>query len=176
MGSKLKQIRAAIRNCLIDRTAAESRVSTNRADQVWREGLPAIVIYTRSQTDERDQQAPPSYKRTAKVVIDLLLQEASGLPLDDQADDLAEEVESLLFFDPSLGLKNPDGSWLLNDAQQVSSDMVTQDGGETLIAGLRITWEFQYFQDATPGDPGDLAPFKQAHTDFSLDPSETPPA
>lgn len=176
MGAKLKAIRAAIKAQLVDRTAAGPRVSTNRADQVWREGLPAIVIYTRSQKDERDQQTPPSYTRTPQVIVDLLLEDGNGLPLDDVADDLTEEVEQLLFFNPTLGLKNEDGSPLLNDAQQISSEMITEAGGETLIAGVRLTWEYEYFQDATPGDPGDLAPFKVAHTDFSLDPSEQPPA
>ena len=43
--SCVKLVRAAIQAGLLDLTAAESRVSTNRAERVWRKGLPAIEIY-----------------------------------------------------------------------------------------------------------------------------------
>lgn len=168
MGAALKAIRAGIKARLLDNTAAGARVSTNRADKVWQESLPAIVIYTRSETVELDDAAPPSYKRTAEVVIDLLLEDSSGLPLDDDADDLAEVVEQLMFMDPTLRAECGE---LVNSAYQSGYEIVVQDGGANLIAGVRVSWKFIYYQDTVPLKPGELAPWKRANTAWALDPT-----
>jgi hypothetical protein len=167
MGAILKSIRGAIRDRLYDRTAAGTKVFTNRADKVWQESIPSIVIYTRSETVERDQAAPPEYKRTARVVIELLLQDRSGFPLDDDTDDLAEEVEALLFADPTLRAELGD---VVSDGRQVGYEVSLADGGEVLIAGARITWEFVYFQAADVGSLAELAPWKEARSTYSTQP------
>jgi hypothetical protein len=168
MGAALKAIRAGIKARLLNKTAAGARVSTNRADRVWQDGLPAIVIYTKTEQVEQDQQAPPTYKRTARISLDILLQDGSGMPLDDDADDLAEVVEQLMFLDPRLVAECPE---LVNAGHQVGYDILVQDGGDQLICGARITWEFVYFQDANVGDLAELAPWKTARTTYNLGPS-----
>lgn len=171
MAAQLQAIRAGIAKRLLDRTSAGSRVHTNRSSQVWSNGLPAILVYTKGETVERETTS--SYKRTARVVIELVV--AAENPeelLDDQADELAEQVERLMLADPEL--RGECGNLVL-DARLVGYDMVLEDGGERLYAGGRLTWEFVYYQDITLGDPAEWAPWKTARTAYSLDPSSATP-
>ncbi len=173
MSAKLKQIRAAIADRLRNRIpAVGDAVSTNRADEVWDRHLPAIVVYTKSETLERVEQAPPSYDCTARVVVEVLASDVDGSPMDDQLDDVCQAVRDLLFLDPRLSVELPD---MVRDAKLVSVDSTVEDGGERLIAGARMTWEYVYVDEAPEGDPADLWPLKTVHTDYSLDDSRTPP-
>jgi len=171
MAALLQSIRAGIAQRLRGRTLAQERVFTNRSGAVWTSGLPALLVYTKSETCERETTT--SYKRTARVAIEMVV--ASGGQenlLDDQADELAEEVELLMFADPELrGECGP----LVHEARLVSYDLALEDGGERLYAGARLTWEFVYFQDIIVGDLAALVPWKTARTAYSLDPSGTTP-
>ncbi len=169
MSQALLLIRGAIKQRLANRIdEIGDSVSTNRADMVWNRHLPAIVIYTKTELDNRVQGAPPSYDCTASVVIDILAQDDSGLPLDDVIDRIAGAVRDLMYHDPRLQRELPG---VVADAKLVSYSVLVQDGGERLIAGGQLTWEFVYHDDAPEGDPAEIAPFKLAHTQFSLDPS-----
>lgn len=169
MGSIMKAIRGAIKARLMDSTSAGNRVSTNRADKIWKLGLPSIVIYTRSETVEQTQLSPVEYTRVASVQIDILMEEGAGVVLDDDADDLADEVEQLLFRDPRL--VGELGRDFLNLGRQVGYDLIIAADGDKLISGARVTWEFTYFQAAPEGDPDEPDPFKIANAVISLDPS-----
>lgn len=168
MGARLQEIRAALKARLLNRTDAEDRVSTNRAERVWELGLPAICIYTLEEEDELDSEAPPSYWCRASVVVQLLLEGEQQLPLDDLTDQLGEQVSQLVKADPYLG-------GLALRAHQVRWQIAVRDEGHQPIAGARLTWEFTWHERAPIGDPGELAPWKIADTRFSLDPSEPIP-
>jgi len=170
MGERLKAIRTALRDALLNRTNAGDRVSTNRADPHWQDQLPAIVIYTGSESVERDQAAPPAYRRVARVIVEMAVEHSEvGPGPDDLVDDLAEQVEQVFFEDPELRKQLGD---LVQSARQVGFDMLVAASGDALLAGARITLEFLYFQDAPTGDPGELWPWKSANVKISLDPSE----
>lgn len=166
MARLVKAIRAAIRDRIQSgRTAAGERVSTNRGSKVWSDGLPAIVIHTLSEEFTEDDNLP-TYRRKPQVVIDLLLQELSGLPLDDDCDDLQEEVERLMFRDPRLSKEL--GLGVIKFARPVRWDTIVQEGSENLIAGARWTWEYEFFQEEPEGDMGELVPLKEINTSFEI--------
>lgn len=162
MSAKLKAIRAEIQARLVDKTAAGARVSTNRPDTVWQNGLPAIVIYTEQDVAEEDEQgAHESYWRTATIVVHLLNTDENGMPCDDELDDLAEEVEQILFSDMRLG-------GLCRSFMLKGWDMTVRNGAEYLVGGGRSLWEALYHQETVQGDSAQLAPFKKADTGFAI--------
>jgi len=164
MAAQLKAIRRAVADRLRGRTMAGERVSTNRPDQVWKLATPAIVIHTQDDESDLDQTGPPEYTRRARVLIELLLEDArSGFPPDDQLDDFAEEVEQLLYVDPRLGGAAREG-------RQLSWAMRVADGGEVLVGGGTLTWEFMYYTEAREGDPGAIADLLAAHTYYNATP------
>lgn len=171
MAALLQQIRAAIAERLRGHTDAGARVFTNRSTDLWDNSLPAILVYTKTERVERETTA--TLKRVATVVVEVVVTAAEGEPLDDRADEVAEQVEARLWLDPEL---RAELGQLVNDARPVAYDLIVEAGGDELVAGARLTWEFTYYQDLVLGDPAALTPWKSARTAYSLDPSDGTPA
>lgn len=172
MANAILSIRSAIVERLRGRTSAGDTVSTNRADRVWASNLPAIVVYTLSERYERIEQETASYDCTLSVSIDVLAQDDDGLPMDDVIDSLAVEVRDLLAADPRF---QAELGALVTDARIVSYDVTVEAGGERLIAGGRLVFEFVYHYEPVEGDPGQLAPLKRVGASISLDENDLPP-
>lgn len=104
-----------LRTILLNKTDAGSRVWRNLGESVWREELPAIVIYSRSENIELFNQAPREYKRELEVSIEIMAEgpdepnDADGVLLQNKLDILAEQVELEINRDDTLG-KYTDGN------------------------------------------------------------------
>lgn len=116
MSIQRKKIRQTIQSILKSKdengnykTDAEDRIYTNLANAVWREQMPAVVIYCLNETIERTNMAPVEYRRNLAIVIEIFAtgpddpNTADGKLVQDQLDDIAEQVETELNRDTTLG-------------------------------------------------------------------------
>lgn len=171
MSQTILRLRAAIRDRLMGATSVGLAVSTNRADHVWSSTLPCIVVYTRSERLERVEDLPPSYDCTVSVGIDVLAAGEDNLPMDDQIDRIAGEVRAVMARDARFNRELPG---VIVDARLASYEVTVEAGGELLVAGGRLAFEFLYREDPPDGDPGDLRPLKQVSSVISLDNNDVP--
>lgn len=97
--------RTAIRHAVMERLAADSdgpfrSVVRSRVHNFQPAELPGLAVYTLTETSSRDSVAP-KLRREVVLFVDIHLQ--AGADLDDQADVLALEVETLLAASSKLG-------------------------------------------------------------------------
>lgn len=102
MAHQRKLIRHAVVALLLSaNTAAGARVNSTRVDPHKRSQLPAISVYTLSESTDSDsaQTAPIELTRNLKLEITAWVAHSDELPLDDALDDLAEQIEAAMASD-----------------------------------------------------------------------------
>lgn len=117
-------------------TAAGSNVFANRIAPLWDIELPAILIYPRSESSTPRAVGRRQLIRTLNLVIELV-NEASD-ELDDSLDDLAQQVETIISSDPSLGAKAI--------STILTSTETTLDEGKKLIGKMTLSFEVIYIE------------------------------
>lgn len=134
--------RAEIRNRIVSllkhkKTDAKDRVYGSRANNVWQENLPAILIYPKNEEVVVIAESPRELLRTVFFSIELI---ADGKDDDDAADNLdklGEQVERIMGVDVTLG-------GLASDLNLESLDFDFQDAGEKPIMSLNIVYRVEY--------------------------------
>ena len=94
-------IRNKIKEMLIAKTLCGNNVTQNRFHKWREEKLPAISIYTLSETSEVWNVAPREYKRKLAIAVEILT--IADDNIDDRLDEIAQQVENVLNTDISLG-------------------------------------------------------------------------
>jgi len=168
-----KIIRHAIRDLLIGKTAAGTRVYTNRRTALWDNALPAIVIFTSSQDDELFNVSPRDLKRSVQIGIELVTAAEGVIPLDDVMDDLSEQVERILFNNPMLRrhIDDADGA-VAEPLLPLRTETDTNYEGIKPIGGMRLNWEAIYYQNAGEYETCALADFHKTEIDWDLAPQD----
>lgn len=145
-----------------------TRVFTNRMRKVYPDEMPAVVIYTKSESAEIYIAAPREYKRTMKVAIEVFdkFDDAGETTLEDDVDDrldaLAEQIEQRLYKDETLGGK-------VSDLKFSDSESDFMPEGEQPIGALRMTFDVEYFVLA-PIEQTGLDAFETAHVETTIQP------
>jgi hypothetical protein len=137
-------VRRKLVELLKDKTDAADRVFQNRARQLWPEELPAILVYSRSETAREFDTAPRSIERELQIAVEIVA--AADEELDETLDALAEQVERRLMGDDTLGN-------LCSDIILTGTEMSISGEGETLfgsaILNFRVLYHTEiYVQDA----------------------------
>lgn len=146
-GHPRSAIRAAVQTALLNRTDASERVYKSRVVP-WRErDLPAIAIYTPEESIAADSytSAPRQLERTVTVVIEIAFKAATGV--DDEADDIAWQIEKLLHKDETLG-------GLVSDLRLMNTLLELFETGDQTIASLRMDWDCVYYTNAPDDEDG----------------------
>lgn len=146
-------------------TVAGTRYYSNRFRPVMQANVPAIeqpnlpcgVVYTLTETAESNEGAPREYRRVLEMAIELIVAraESSDNDADDRLDQLIEQVEAVLAFDPTLGQDRVDVTYL-------RTDLVPLDEGDLAFAAARVTYQVVYYQVVPEGDADDLPPWERA--------------
>lgn len=100
--NKRKLIREKVKELLINNTDCSSRVYENRFTAYWPGKMPAISIYTMSESAEIYNVAPRKYKRKISLAIEIIF-EAKEDSIDDQMDLVCSQIEAILHTDDTLG-------------------------------------------------------------------------
>lgn len=163
-------IRTAILTLLTETPipAIGSRVFTNRSRKLFPEELPAIVIYSKSESAEIYIEAPREYKRTLKLAIEIFDKYDTGGEttledsVDDRLDAIADEIEQRIFRNETL-----DGDVSDIKLSDMESDYMPE--GEQPIGAMRLTFDVEYFTYA-PVDQPNLDAFERAHIETKVPP------
>jgi hypothetical protein len=134
-----KAIREKIVELLTGETDAQDRVYPSRVLPVWSTQLPAILVYTPSDTREIDSH-PKRYAVDLQVRIEILQKSSSNL--DGELDTLGSQVEYILDQDFTLGD-------LVQDILHNSTELVMDKEGETQIGSLILTFTTRYYKEST---------------------------
>lgn len=170
-----KAIRKAIAQALFRRTAAQERVYTNRPDAGWNVTQPTIFIRSTREQVEVKSASPRMYDRTLTIEIGCIVAEADAVkgPVDDQADDLAQQVEDLLLHDPALDQLPMLAKIVRSPSQSgLRSAELDMEIGERVLAGWAITLEVRYVTTHLPPSQRTLSPLEAFNVDWDLAPPD----
>lgn len=162
MSEARKNIRQKVVELLLYKTAAEDRVFSNPARNLWQENLPAILVYSRSETVNEFSSAPRTLKRSLRLAIECVANADENL--DDQLDDLTEEVERALGADESLG-------GLASDCLLEEVTMELKGDGQTVIGSCALTYLVTYFSEIK--DESEIVPLEGIDIAYDLNSNES---
>lgn len=139
-------------------TEVSNRVFENRMRPVFQSELPCIVVYSRNESAEISSQAPREYKRTLRLVAEIIAK--ADETVDDTLDLLARKVEKAFFVNETLDS-------LVGDTVLGETEIEISGEGQTLHGACRMEWLVEYYTLA-PGDEAlaELDDFETANVDW----------
>ena len=140
-------------------TSAGARVYSSRKPPFKRADIPAIAVYTLSETSDDRQSAPREYKRKAKLAVEGAVQ--VGENVDDALDALRLEVETVMDPDPTFGD-------VCSDSRLTGTELELAEQGDQMVGLLRMTYEVTYYTDARLPPSGDMDDLKTVDAKTSL--------
>jgi hypothetical protein len=159
------EIRLAVAELLKGRTNAGTRVASSRATPVWKQGLPAIAVYTGRDEYEISVEAPREYQVRTEVAVELFVEETTaGLP-DELIDLLEAQVFAVLTSDPTLGIDQ----FVL---EPVSFATDFNANAKRPLGGARFLWRATHYREAPEGELGEMGLFETAHVETDLAPAD----
>jgi len=141
---------------LLRNNIKKANVFSSRLRALNNENLPAILVYTRSESAEKFAEAPRELDRALELLVEI---KVAGLyDCDDVVDTFADRVEDLIHQDDSFGA-------LVNDVLLSNTDIEFFNEGATPYCVARLTFDVQYFTFTNIfSEPNDLK-----RIDISLD-------
>ena len=136
MAHNRKLIRHAVKDLLIDNTSAGPNVYPNRETNLWESELPAILIYTKDEP-EAQPRAVNSQQYIRKLTLFIEIKTLATETVDDDLDDLAEEVESIIRANPNLNST-------ATSVQYKGTEIILDATSETEKGVAILTFEVQY--------------------------------
>ena len=131
----------------VDPRITASRISIHRSTPLFAGKLPAILIYTRDERIDEQPNADPGLRyRKLELSVEII---ASGDAAAEEADVLAQAVESVLDADETLGL--------LVEGTRLTRTEVDQGGeGDTPVLAARLSFEVSYWTRPLETPEGEL--------------------
>jgi len=159
-----REIRDSVFQILKDKISDVKSFSKNRFRPYWpAEELPAISIYTLTETSEIYDTAPRNLKRTLTLAVEVIVQDDESS--DDIVDKLCLEVENAIHVDETLGSK-------ASDCVLTGTEMIQKKEGDTLTASAILQVDVKYFTDAPAQQ--DLKDYKGADFTMKVGDNQTP--
>ncbi len=175
MASKRKEIRIEVVALLsvsgsVVWNSQDVPIYNSRAIPFWTVQLPAVAVYTLEESADHEETAPREYKRKLQLVTQIIAEIPDSGSIDDMLDDIAEQIELVLFKNQIINNK-ADDSYLIN------TTINHRDEGEKLFAAASLIWEIEYRTDAPPAlGPPDVEDLDTSNIQIGVDRSETPEA
>lgn len=138
-------------------------VFQNRQARVAPEEMPCILVYTKSESAEEAIAAPRQYRRTLKLVVEIVRMDVSATDVDDFLDTVADEIEQRLFQNETL-----DG--LASDTKLSDTEIDFITDSENEVGFCRLTFDVTYWTQA-PREQPNLDAFERYHSDIKVSPS-----
>lgn len=135
MSNNRKAIRAAVKTMLLNNTSAGENVYTNRETTTWESELPAILIYSDDENATNRDITGRQKIRTYNVRIEIKAEAEASV--DDDLDDLAQEIETILNADRSL-------SGTAMDSNYTSTSISISSEGDKEIGTVLLNYEIKY--------------------------------
>lgn len=141
------EIRAVVNTILSGNTTAGNNVFPNRYNQLEKDSLPAICIYTgKEQSDIFNSQM---LKRTLTLSLEIHSSQKTEDAMIEELELIAGECEILI-------LQNEDLSGKCDQITLISTDIATKNDGDELIGAALMSYNVEYYTSTavdTPNDP-----------------------
>lgn len=138
MSSDRKAFRLDVISRLMGKTSVGTNVLKSRTIPIPDDVLSAIVVSTKNEREELvSNGSEPSFKATLTIVIECIVAETASGDHDDLADDLADEVSTVLFKDPDW-VKQFEKISAINTVNQYYMD------GDRLMASAEMSVDVEY--------------------------------
>ncbi len=165
MANKRKLIREAIVQRLIDAgTTAGSKVYENRTRPVWEGSLPAINVWTESETPILINEAPKIYERTLIVVIEAYA--SARADIDDDLDALSNQIEAIFDNEDRFSLQGE-----TSDIVYAGTEMGLIGTGSRETGVVRISYRVKYIT-RSGASGSSLDDFGKITSSYALVPGE----
>lgn len=154
-------IRQAVRNLLLNQTAAGTNVVTTRVLPYRKEDLPAISVYTLEEEVDPDSVNTGPRELERQLVLEIAGWVKYGAGMDDAQDDLALEIETAMHADPTFG-----GT----AAESVLAGTVMSIKGESsdsLLGLVTLTYQVTY-RTLAPEAPANLDDFERVEATHAV--------
>ena len=142
-----QQVREAVKALLLDRTDAERRVFSGKADRVEGDNWPQILIMFSEESKQEEESVRDRESRAGKLNITGFFRELrgdDGEALLDRADDLALQVERAIQIDPKFG-------GIAKQTYYFDTIIATDGDGSSIELAITISYGVQYH--TKPGQP-----------------------
>lgn len=159
-------IRRAVRDLLVGKTVAGSRVTATRIQSYRRADVPAIGVYTTDETVDPDSWSTAPREYTRNLSLEIAGWVTPGPGFDDAMDDLAQQIEAAMELDRTLG-------GAAADVRLESSKMEPRGEGDSLMGLVVLTYSVLY-QTQPSVVEGDFADFLQNDATYNLRPLAPP--
>lgn len=164
-----RDIRRSFAEILKGNTAAGDRVGTNRTDEPWKEGLPALAVYT-LEDPAKIESEPRVYRRELEVDVELFVRRSTGGVVDDDLDELAHQVFELIELNLRALVDTFDGDY--GASGFVGEQLDFSGDGSKPLGGSRMRWRMVYFQ-TRPADEASLSQLEGTDVRWNLPDSAT---
>jgi hypothetical protein len=156
-----QSIREAIKTALVNQTDAGARVYESRMAPLRKGGLPAIIVYTVSESVEESSRhtAPRILDRHVQVAVEVATKASDNV--DDLLDDLAVQIEKALDKDPTLGNK-------ANDVFLTSTEIELFEEQSERIGAMKMVYDVWYSTNAPDASDIVLDDFDKADVKYDL--------
>lgn len=166
-------IRDAVIALLRGQTSVGDSVHKNVVIPKWRNRLPRIIVYTTDESVEEFTRAPRSLKRSLSLVIEIHVTSTDNDTLQDTLDNIAEEVENIMYVDHTL-------TGTCDDQMLEQVELDFRGEGDQPIAACRMVFIVEYITD-TPSssddqtDLGNIQTLDGADVEFNIGHSNESP-
>lgn len=169
MSSQRRQIREAFKAVLVAaETACGDRIAENRVRPFKHKDLPAVSLFTQSESVQVNSEGPRLYVRECEVIVNLVLDGEADV--DDAADLICDELEAAI---EGPDLVNMVGDLALVELVRVEGPYLDRDGSKVL-GGVRLVYLATY-EDEVIESEGELVDLERVHTEVDTSPSRPGP-
>ena len=142
-----QQIREAVKAALIGAhgdpvqyaTAAGARVYETRVVPFRRLELPAVAVYSLSETSDDEETAPRVLKRSLQLVVEAAVQQGDNV--DDALDAISAQIETAMHRDPTFG-------GVASDSTLSSTRLDVYEEGERITGVAVMQYAVTYYTAA----------------------------
>lgn len=169
MSSQRRQIREAFRSVLIAaETSCGDHIEENRVRPFRHKQLPAVSLFTQSESVAVNSEGPRLYVRECEVIVNLVVD--GERDVDDEADRICDELEA--------AIEGPDLVSMVAELARV--ELIRVEGpyldrdGSKVLGGVRLVYLATY-EDEITEEAGDIVDFQRVHTEVDTSASNPGP-
>lgn len=163
MAHPRKLIRQAVVAQLVGATAAGARVQATRVEPHKRSQLPAISVYTLTDSVDEDSESSLEVVHELELEIAGWVAASDAKPVDDAMDDLAEEIERAMRVDPYLGGKAGDVR-----LTGTTMEVVEDNGRNDPVVGIVILTYAVEYRTERGVSTADLDDFRRVRATYEI--------
>lgn len=158
-----RRIKVAIRDLLRagHKDVDPNLIRVSRSIPTQSEDLPAILIYSTTESVRRFDESPKRYERTLTVNIECLDSGNNDDDMDMRLEVIADRVEAIMESDETLG-------GIANDLELVSSNYQQEPDGESPMGSLVLQYNIEFYQYAIRADETCLDDLKGVDVDYKV--------